>query len=79
MFGVPKAIEALLELGEVVEPGAKDDSFVREELETLAPADRLERGRAGLGTIYQGDLVAIFEKMGDDMRDVREFVVLVSW
>lgn len=72
LIGVPRSIEAQLHLGEVVEEGAKDDSFVREELETMEPAEVRRRGNAGLKTVYQDDIGPIFEMMGTDMKDARE-------
>lgn len=72
LIGVPRSIEAQLHLGEVVEEGAKDDSFVREELETMEPAEIRRRGNAGLKTVYQDDIGPIFEMMGTDMKDARE-------
>ncbi|ORY72412.1 hypothetical protein BCR35DRAFT_318975 [Leucosporidium creatinivorum] len=71
LIGVPRAIEAQLHLGEVIEEGAKDDSFVREELEGVEPAEARRRGRAGLATVYQEDIGPIFEMMETDLKDVR--------
>ena len=74
LIGVPKAIEALLELGEVVDEGAKDDSFVRAGLaggEWDAEEVR-KRGDAGLARIYQNDINAIWNKMGPDMREISQ-------
>jgi hypothetical protein len=72
LIGVPRAIEAQLHLGEVVEQGAKDDSFVREELEGVEPAESRRRGCAGLATVYQENIGPIFEMMETDLKDVRE-------
>ncbi|KAK4053541.1 hypothetical protein OIV83_001709 [Microbotryomycetes sp. JL201] len=70
LIGVPKTIEARLELEQVVEPGAKDDAFPRQECAKLSPEEALRRGRAGLDTIYRDNLDAIFEMMGKDMQEV---------
>lgn len=72
LIGVPRAIEAQLHLGEVIDEGAKDDSFVREELEDVEPAEARRRGRAGLATVYQEDIGPIFEMMETDLKDVRK-------
>lgn len=74
LIGVPRVIEALLELGECVEEGARDDWFVREGLGSEAVGwgrDEVERrGVEGLGRIYRDDIHAIWTRMGSDMADV---------
>ncbi|KAM0788599.1 hypothetical protein ACM66B_001720 [Microbotryomycetes sp. NB124-2] len=70
LIGVPKTIEARLELEQVIEPGAKDDSFPRQSWNDSSPQAAFERGRAGLTTVYQDDIHAIFEMMGKDMQEV---------
>lgn len=71
LVGVPRAIEASLHLQDEVEEGAKDDSFVREELQDIEPAEVRRRGNAGLATVYQENIGPIFEMM-EDLKDVRE-------
>ena len=73
LVGVPKAIETALHLRDEVEEGAKDDSFVREELVTLNAAEVRRRGNAGLGAVYQEDIGPIFEMMELDLKDIRKF------
>ncbi|KAM0751057.1 hypothetical protein T439DRAFT_224838 [Meredithblackwellia eburnea MCA 4105] len=80
LIGVPKVIESLLELGEVVEEGARDDSFVREGLgkgQSVEGShgwgrDEVERrGLNGIGRIYRDDIDGIWKKMGSDMLDIK--------
>ena len=74
LVGVPRVIEALLELRECVEEGAKDDSFVRRGMGGLGweQAEVERRGLEGLGRIYRDDIGPIWTKMGADMEDVRK-------
>lgn len=76
LVGVPRVIEALLELGECVEEGAKDDSFVRRGMGGVRweQGEVERRGLEGLGRIYRDDIGPIWTKMGADMEDVRELL-----
>lgn len=79
LVGVPRVIEALLELGEVVEEGAKDDSFVREGLVGREMGEVMGNGERGLERVYRGDIGGIWEKMKPDMRDVSEFMLSLHY
>lgn len=74
LIGVPKAIETLLELKDLVPPEDFPKNFVREKLdqpgETLDA--RKEAGRAGLGSVYQQQLDPIFQLMQESgLEDLR--------
>ncbi|KAI5478201.1 hypothetical protein MNV49_005368 [Pseudohyphozyma bogoriensis] len=68
LVGVPKVIEALLELKEVVQGKGDewDEGFVRRELEERGP----EQGRGGIEWVYQKDLDPILKNMEPGLRDV---------
>jgi len=76
LIGVPKAIETLLELEELVEEGNKSKSFVRRGLEGNESTfeERSKAGREGLGTVYQGNIEEIFTRFREGgLEDVRKF------
>ncbi|GAA5953248.1 hypothetical protein JCM3765_007452 [Sporobolomyces pararoseus] len=76
LIGVPKAIETLLEFSELVEEGDKSTSFVRQSFDRNASTfeGRSQAGRAGLGTVYQGNIEEIFQKFREGgLEDVRFF------
>ncbi|GAA5991067.1 hypothetical protein JCM5350_005415 [Sporobolomyces pararoseus] len=76
LIGVPKAIETLLEFSELVQEGDRSTSFVRKSLDrNLSTFEaRSQAGRAGLGTVYQGNIEEIFHKFREGgLEDVRFF------
>ncbi|GAA5913582.1 hypothetical protein JCM6882_001692 [Rhodosporidiobolus microsporus] len=74
LVGVPRAIEALLELRDEVDDADWSGRFVRKELDAQGQTigARKDAGREGLGRVYQRDSDAIFERMRvsglDDLR-----------
>lgn len=76
LIGVPKAIETLLDLSENVDPQDQSHSFVRERLDRSDSSTfhhRSEAGRAGLGTVYKGNIDDIFDTFSrGGLDDVRE-------
>lgn len=75
LIGVPKAIETLLELEELVEEGNKSKSYVRRDLEGRESTfeQRSTAGREGLGTVYQGNIEEIFTKFREGgLEDIRK-------
>ncbi|GAA6040665.1 hypothetical protein JCM8097_000865 [Rhodosporidiobolus ruineniae] len=80
LVGVPKVIETLLELQDAVDEADRTRLFVRRDLEGEGQtiAGRQASGRAGLNSVYQGQLEPIFERMHrdglDDLRYLSETV-----
>lgn len=72
LIGVPRVIETLLALTEdgVIEPEARDSSFVRAALGKKSE-ERERAGVEGLKRIYHGDIEPIWGKMVD-IPDVGE-------
>ncbi|SCV67712.1 BQ2448_5323 [Microbotryum intermedium] len=80
IIGAPRAIEALLELDKVVPVEAKDDSFVREELDqSRSNQERAEIGMKGISTVYQKDIVGIFNMMDPYLKDIRWFAQNITY
>lgn len=65
LIGVPKAIETLLELGDVVEEEDMSKAFVRSELSLpeQTVSERWVNGQDGLRSVYQDQLDDIFTLM----------------
>lgn len=78
LIGVPRSIELLVQLGELLPADDLRTPFVRSELEEN-PAKRLlstvgENGAAGLGSIYRHNLDDIFAKFRHNgLEDIRAF------
>ncbi|SCZ93641.1 BZ3500_MvSof-1268-A1-R1_Chr6-3g08789 [Microbotryum saponariae] len=80
IIGAPRAIEALLELDKVVPVEAKDDSFVRDELDrSRSNQERAEIGMKGISTVYQKDIVGIFNMMDPYLKDIRWFAQNITY
>jgi hypothetical protein len=79
LIGVPKAIETMLELSELVEEGDMSMSFVRKNLDRNSSTfeERSQAGRTGLGTVYRGNIDEIFQKFREggleDIRKLKRF------
>ncbi|KZO91061.1 hypothetical protein CALVIDRAFT_602484 [Calocera viscosa TUFC12733] len=69
ILGVPRAISASIALKDALEPGDKDDSFVREGYELDGKTE--QRGHEALHRIYRDQMPLV----GDDRKEMRD----VEW
>ncbi|BGO89932.1 hypothetical protein NBRC10512_006441 [Rhodotorula toruloides] len=80
LIGVPKAIETLLELGDVVEEEDMSKAFVRSELSLpeQTVTERWVNGQDGLRSVYQDQLDDIFTLMAklglEDLEHISQCV-----
>ncbi|GAA5866122.1 hypothetical protein JCM1840_005079 [Sporobolomyces johnsonii] len=90
LVGVPKVIETLLELQKCVDEGDRSTAFVRKALDPSSStsggggettfAQRSEAGRLGLGSIYQDNLLPIFDLMRQGgLEDVRFYSECITY
>ncbi|CEQ42786.1 SPOSA6832_04649 [Sporobolomyces salmonicolor] len=90
LVGVPKVIETLLELQSCVDEGDRSAAFVRKALDPASSASRAagettfaaraRAGRLGLGSIYQDNLLPIFDLMRQGgLEDVRFYSECITY
>ncbi|GAA5948708.1 hypothetical protein JCM21900_005268 [Sporobolomyces salmonicolor] len=91
LVGVPKVIETLLELQNCVDEGDRSAAFVRQALDPASSAsraaagettfaERARAGRLGLGSIYQDNLLPIFDLMRHGgLEDVRFYSECITY